>query len=162
MVEDVVNEITSYIQVKSILGKYYSHEGTYTIQKIIMLVTPLFHINYELSNLIVQFQTKNSIIDLYYDENPITPNGDLFSEKNWINNNNSQYSCFITLDKDESVKQFHVLNDPTDMLYLTINLPKEMYIHKGESAKISLIMGTGIIRTISIQAPIPTSSIVEL
>ena len=48
------------------------------------------------------------------------------------------------------------------MVYLTIDLPQPMYLYKGDSMKISLIAGTGVLRSISIKAPVPINKIVEL
>ena len=162
LVEDAVNEITSYIQIKSILGKYYTYENSFALQKIILLITPLFHVEYDLSELMIQLQSKDSVIDLYYNHDPIIPAGDLFSDSNWHQDQENVFSCLVTLDKDDSVNQFHTLNDPSDMVYLTINLPQNMYLYKGDIMKISLIAGTGILRTVTIKAPLPTSVIVQL
>lgn len=162
IVNDVVNEITSYIQIKNILGKYYHYENSYTLQKIMLLITPLFHVDYDLSELKIQLQTKDAIIDLNYNQNALIPSGNLFSDSYWEYDKDNVYGCLVTLDKDESVSQFHTLNDPTDMVYLTINLPKNMYLLKGDKITISLIAGTGAMRSVFIEAPLPMSMIVQL
>ncbi len=162
LVDDAVKEITSYIQIKSILGKYYPYENTFALQKIMLLITPLFHVNYDLSTLVIQLQTKDMVTDLYYTQQVAVPKGDLFADSNWNQEKGNVFSCLISLDADDSVQQFNILNDPTDMVYLTIDLPQSMYLYKGDSMKISLIAGTGVLRSISIKAPVPINKIVQL
>lgn len=162
LVEDAVKEITSYIQIKNILGKYYAFENTYTLQKIMILITPLFHVDYDLSTLVIQLQTKDMVTNLYYTQQAVVPKGDLFADSNWNQEKENVFNCLISLDTDDSVKQYNILNDPTDMVYLTIDLPQSMYLYKGDSMKISLIAGTGILRSISIKAPVPINKIVQL
>jgi len=162
LVEDAIKEITSYIQIKNILGKYYAFENTYALQKIMILITPLFHVEYDLSTLVVQLQTNDMVTDLYYDQQAVVPKGDLFAESNWHQEKENVYSCLISLDTDDSIQQYNILNDPTDMVYLTIDFPQSMYLYKGDSMKISLIAGSGVLRSISIKAPVPINKIVQL
>ena len=162
LMDDVVKEISSYIQIKEVIGKFYPSENGLTIQKIILLVTPLCHGDFDLNDMIIQLQSKNAITTLYYNQHAVVARGNLFSEEYWNRDSSEVYSCLVTLDKDFSISQYDTLNEPSDMAYLTLNLPNEMFLQKGDKLTISMIPSSGVMRTIFIEAPLPMSLVVRL
>ncbi len=163
IINDVYSEITGYLQIKEVIGKYYPYNHDQAIKKIILLITPLCHINLDLNDIIIELQTKDSVTTICYNQNPNNSaiNG-LFENTYWTQTRENAFGCFVAIDKDQSIIQYHTINDPTDLIYITILLPENMLLYKGDEMTISLIPGSGTLRSITIEAPLPMRSIVRL
>ena len=164
MVDEVFNEVSNYIQIKDIVGKFYSIEGEKRIQKIAILVKPLLSIDFDLSDLIIKLNNGRQMKILYNcGQSEYIRSNSLF--ENSIRSDigeESSFSTVVILDKDRSLIDYNTLNDNTDMFYITIQLPYEFTMKKGDTMTITLIPSTGITRIISIKAPIPLQDIVSL
>lgn len=163
IINETLDEISTYIQIKDAIGKYIDNEGTKQIQKITLLLKPLFSINIELSDLTVKLDNGEQILLISYSGQAEQINGNhLFEHPLWNEQNQQEFSFLIILDKDHSIQDYHTINDHTDMAYLTLKLPQEFQLEKGEILHITLFPTPGIERTISIKAPLPITPIVSL
>ena len=163
IIDDVYSEITGYVQIKEIIGKYYAHADSYAIKKIILLITPLCTVNIDLNDVFIELQSKNNFKTIYFNNFPTTSKGsDLFENSYWKNISLDAFGCIVALDTDNSISTYNVINDPTDMMYLTILLPEDMVLFKGDKLVLSIVPGSGTIRTVEIIAPLPMQTIVRL
>ena len=163
ILNEAIDEISNYINIKDIVGKYYTIDGEKRIQKIAILVKPLFSIDVDTSELIIKLNNGDQIKMLY--NNGQTKNihsNSLFEHSLWNNIRGNEFSFIAILDKDDSLVDYNIINDNTDMAYIIIKLPEEFTLKKGDTMTITLIPATGVTRTTTIKAPLPMQSIVSL
>lgn len=163
IIDEALNEISTYLQIKDIIGKYYDKEGEKYIQKVSLLVKPFFTFDLDMSNLIIQISNGKQIQMLYYcGHAELIHANPLFEHPIWQKQNNSNFGLIILLDKDKSLINFNTINDQTDMVYITMKLSENFIFKYGESIQINIFPSTGITRTITIKAPAPLTPIVNL
>ena len=85
----------------------------------------------------------------------------LFEHSLWETFEKNEYGLLVTLDKDASIIQHHIINQNTDMMYLVMNLPQHFTMKKGEILEISLIPSAGTIKSVTLTAPLPITSVVS-
>ncbi|UCD13094.1 MAG: hypothetical protein JSW60_05915 [Thermoplasmatales archaeon] len=163
MMNEALDEISIYLQIKDVIGKYYSIEGEKRIQKIAILIKPLFSTNIDTSKLLIQLFNGKQIQMLYYSGNAeFIHSYPLFEHSLWNNQNENNFGLVVTLDKDKSLVDYSIINDHTDMAYITIKLSEDFQLKNGDSIQITLFPSTGVERTVSIEAPAPLTPIVSL
>jgi len=163
ILNEALDEISTYIQIKDMVGKFYSIDGEKRIQRIALLIKPLFSIDIDVSELTIKLNNGKQISMLYYDGNANFINvNPLFEHPVWNEQNENNFGFIVILDKDESLVNHSIINENTDMAYITIKLPEDFELKKGDSMQITLFPSTGITRTIEIKAPAPVTSIVNL
>ena len=162
IVYETVEEISTYIQIKDVIGKYNLEEDK-RIDQITILISPLVSTNIELSELTLKLDNKEDIQFLYYNGDAASINGySLFEHPQWDNQSLEHYSALVLIDKDNSLEDFNIINDHTDSLYLTIKLPEAFQLQKNDVLGITLFPSTGIERQMEIEAPPPLTPIVSL
>jgi archaellin len=163
MVNDTVQEISTYFNIKQIFGKYYYAAESYKIQKIVILLKPFFDIEIDLSELkiillneqsskILKYNLISTDVDIY----------DVFEHPHWQTLQDSYFTALTMLDKDGSIEKYNIINSNSDMIYIAIRLPSSHYISKGERIKIMLLPSSGVIQTLAIEGPLPIDKIVKL
>lgn len=163
MLNEALDEISTYIQIKDKIGKFYSIEGGKCIQKIALLIKPLFSIDIDVSDLTIKLNNGEQINMLYYSGNAGFINANpLFEHPIWNEQNEENFGFIVILDKDESLVNHSIINKNTDIAYITIKLPENFWLKKGDSMHITLFPSAGIARTIEIEAPAPVTPIVNL
>jgi archaellin len=162
IVEDTVDGITSYLQIKEVLGKYYTLNNEKYIQKIAILIKPLYSTDIDISHLTMQITDGKQIQFLIYNGNKDSiSTSSLFDYPSPKEEENGFY-LFVVHDTDESIIQYDTINDNTDLVYLVIQLTKDIILTKGEKLQISLLPQTGTIKSITVEAPLPMQQIVTL
>ena len=162
-IKETIDEISTYIQIKEALGKYYQINEEQYIQKIAILIKPLISCNIDISNLIIKINNGNLVKFFSYSyQADFIKSNTLFEHPIWDNINNSNFGFIMTLDEDKSLFNYNTLNSNTDIAYIIIPLSKELYMNKGDTLEITLIPSTGITKTLTIQAPMPTKKLVSL
>jgi archaellin len=160
-VDDAVNEITSYLKVQQVYG-LYSQKPPYHLTRIVIQVTPLFHQEIDISTWIVQMKTNKNLIPYTYDNIVSSLNSSgVFSHLQWNNLSFNKFGIIVVQDKDNSLLDFHSFSEPNDLAFLTLKV-EDLLIEKGDYVTILLLPGTGIEKTISFNAPIPTTQVVTL
>ena len=159
--DDVLNEITSYVKIKNVYGQY-TQQKPYYITKIGILLSPRFHDPINLSEWIIQLQTKETLT-IYTFNNAAMKQEDhtIFTHPLWENISFNSFGIMSIIDKDDSLIQHYSLSDPSDLIFIVFNIP-ENSITKGDYTSIILTSGTSMKKTITFSAPIPTQQIVSL
>jgi len=163
MLEEVLDEISTYIQIKDVLGKYTSAPGEKHIQKIAILIKPLFSIDIDASGLMIKINNGQQVKMLYYNRQAeFIESNSLFDHPIWDNMTDTNFSFIGILDKDRSIIDYDTINDNTDMAYVILKIPEDFTIKKGDTLEITLFPSTGITKNINIEAPLPIKQIVSL
>lgn len=163
VVEESIDEITTYLKITDKLGKYYGEPRHQRIEKIAIMIKPLVTINVDISELTIKICNGNRVKILTF--NGITEkigSQSLFGHSLWDKIDEKNFSFLVTFDKDNSLIEHNTINKNSDMGYIIIKLPKDFYMKKGDSLVVTLFPETGITRTTVLEAPIPIESVVSL
>jgi archaellin len=162
IVDDTIDEITTYIQIKDVIGKYYGEPTQQRIEKIAIMITPLFSKEIDVSSLKIRISNENSLHFLSYgfkvDEIGSNP---LFENCLWEYLSNLSFGLMVINDKDHSIKNFNTFNQNSDVAYILINLSKDYKMKKGDEISITIFPPHGIEKSIILQAPLPIKNIVS-
>lgn len=163
ILEEALDEISTYIQIKDALGKYNSTTEEQHIQKIAILIKPLFSIDIDASKLVIKLNNGKQIKMLYYNRQAeFISSNSLFEHPIWTTMTDTDFGFIIILDKDQSIIDYGTINDNTDMTYIIIKLPNDFTMKKGDTLELTLFPSTGITKTINLKAPLPIKQIVAL
>jgi len=160
MIDDSLEEITKYIQITDKIGKFYGPPNQQKIQKIAIMIKPIFSNEIDVSDITIKITNGNTIKILSYSgfAQPVDTYH-LFEHPIWNNITENTFSLIATHDKDNSISNFNVLNKNTDMAYIIINLPSDYYMKKGDTIILQFLLSSGIIKTMDLEAPLPMRSI---
>ncbi|MBN2603714.1 MAG: hypothetical protein JXA91_06255 [Candidatus Thermoplasmatota archaeon] len=161
IVDDAVNEITTYIQIKDAIGKYYGEPPNQCIEKIALMITPLISQEIDISCLKIQISNKDNLhFAIYNNKVDNIGSNPLFEHYLWKELSNLSFGLIVINDNDNSLKDFNTFNKNSDVAYIIINLPKEYHMKKGDEIRVTLFPSTGIERSINLLAPLPIKNIV--
>ena len=163
MVDEIVDEISTYLKIEDVMGKFVNCNGELKIQKIVLMIEPLFSVDINISELIIKLYNGEDVKMLYYDgKSSFIDSNSLFEHCLWTNTSSEVYNSIVILDADRSIIDYGIINDNSDLMYIIINLPEEFLMKKGELMTISIFNSNGITRTVNIKAPMPMKKIVSL
>jgi len=163
LLDDTIKEISTYFNIKQVLGKYYNYENTLVVKKIVILIKLYFDINFDLSDLNILISNgEKSLILQYNNEIANVESYDVFEHPNWNKIINGYYSILIISDKDNSILDYNNINDNTDMIYITIIFPDYFNFEKGDTIEVSFLPNSGIVQNLKLKAPLPINKIVNL
>lgn len=158
---EVFDEITSYLQIKDQMGKYYNINGENRIQKIGILISPLISQDIDVSQLTIKLCDGETVKIISYEGFSETIESNcLFEHPIWNNISNHSFGFISIHDKDSSLMEYDVINEDTDMAFVIIRLSDDMTMTKGDKLILTLFPSSGIARTIILEAPLPMRSIV--
>ena len=121
---EVIDEISTYIQIKDIKGKFYEIDGVKKIQKIAILISPLVTQEISLSQLIIQLNNGESVRMLTYSSNAKSlDQSSIFENKIWDNIAEKNFGFIGICDLDNSVVNYDTINDYSDNVYIVFKLP---------------------------------------
>jgi len=131
-VEDVLNEITTYLSIKDKIGKYYGAPHNYKIERIAIMISPLVSQQISISNLTIKIDNGEDMRILTYNGSaePIGAST-LFEHPIWGELTDNTYGYITTHDKDDSISNFDTINSNTDMAYIIIELHESFKMSKG-------------------------------
>jgi len=163
IMDDVLDEISTYLQIKDVMGKYYSTGGENRIEKVAILIKPLISQDIDISELTIKLCDGNTIKMLGYSGNAeLIEANSLFEHPVWNNITDSNFGFVVIRDKDRSLVDYDSINDNTDMAYIIINISEEFSLTKGETMDVTLFPSVGIKKTITIDAPFSIKQLVNL
>jgi len=163
ILEEALDEISTYIQIKDALGKYNSTTEEQHIQKIAILIKPLFSIDIDASKLVIKLNNGKQIKMLYYNRQAeFISSNSLFEHPIWTTMTDTDFGFIVILDKDQSIIDYGTINDNTDITYIIIKLPNDFTMKKGDTLELTLSPSTGVTKTINLKAPLPIKQIVAL
>ena len=161
MTQEIIDEITSYIQIKDQKGKYYKTDNVQKIQKIALLISPLVSQNIDMTQLTIQIDNGETVRMLYYTSNSAKIGSQsLFEHSLWDELDNEKFGLISIMDIDESITNYQVLNENSDNAYLIFKLPTDMQLSKYDTIKVTLFPSSGITRTTILKAPMPMKSVI--
>ena len=161
MTEEVINEISTYIQIKDQKGKYYNINGTQKIEKIALLISPLVSQNIDVTQLTIQLDNGEKIKILTFDGNTSKIDSNtLFNHPIWKNLTGNNFGFISIVDLDNSLIDHNTINDYSDNIYVVFKLPNDMTLEKRDKLIVTLFPSTGITRTTLLEAPLPIHSVV--
>lgn len=162
-VNEIVDEISTYLQIKDVMGKYSSVNGEQRIQRLVILIKPLVSVNLDVSELMVKLCNGEQVRILSYSgQAAFLQSNSLFKHPLWDSTDENCFSLIVTLDGDRSMVDYHMIDDNTDWAYIIITLSEDFALKQDDSMEITLFSSTGIPRTITVEAPLPIKSLVNL
>jgi len=157
----VVDEISTYIQIRDQKGKFYDIDGVKKIQKIAILISPLVSQDISLSTLTIQLDNGESIHLLTYSScSESLGKNSIFEHNIWNNLTGENFGMISIYDFDNSLTSFDSLNDYSDNAYIVFKLPSDMMLAKHDKLTVTLFPSTGIKKVIELEAPLPIKSVV--
>jgi len=161
MTEEVINEISTYIQIKDQKGKYYNINGTQKIEKIALLISPLVSQDIDVTQLTIQLDNGEKVKILSFDGNASKIDSNtLFNHPIWKNLTGNNFGFISIVDLDNSLIDHNTINDYSDNIYVVFKLPNDMTLEKRDKLIVTLFPSTGITRTTLLEAPLPIHPIV--
>jgi archaellin len=161
LVNDVLDDLTTYLKIDDVIGKYDQTTGRQRIEKLVLLVKPLFVCTLDIAHMTITLTNDNDVIILIYSNQtvPVSSTSSIFEGTVWETPPNT-FSLISIIDTDNSLTDYGIMND--DIAYLTIRIPPGFSFNDDDSLTITLIPPTGITRTILLETPtFHTSSIVS-
>jgi archaellin len=160
-VDDAIKDITSYLKIQHVYATYSQHKP-YHLTKIAIQATPLFHQEINLSNWIIQIQTKSNL-QLYtynYTVSHINSSG-VFSHPQWNQLSPQYYGILSIKDSDNSLNTHHSFSEPNDMAFFTLPV-SHLSLENNDKITLFLSPGTGVEKTMTFTLPIPTQKVIQL
>lgn len=163
MLEEILSEITSYLQIKDRMGKYHGGPHQQKIEQVAIMIKPLFTQEIDISELTIKICDGNTLKILNYSgESELIGTNGLFGHSIWDTLSEDNFGFVVTHDTDNSLTDFNTINKNTDMAYLIFKLSEDMPMSKGDTIVVTLFPSSGIEKTILLEAPLPMKSIVSL
>lgn len=161
LVDETIDEIQSYIQIRDQKGKYYENNGILEIQKIAILISPLVTQDIDISQLSIQIDNGNIVKILNYNQNSSKlESKTLFEHSIWKDLNGENFEFITICDIDNSIIDSNLINDYSDNAYLIFRLPADMTMEKYDFLKVTLFPSSGITRVTTLKAPMPINRVV--
>ena len=148
---DALNEITTYLKIDDVIGKYYTSNGICEVEKIVILVKPFTRNTINMSDVIIKICNNNNIMLLDYSGYAVESNsGALFEHHVWATINNT-FGLIVTLDKDRSLLDYGIMNG--DIAFIAVKLSDQFAMGNRESLAISIIPTKGITSSVFLETP---------
>jgi len=158
--DELIKEITSYLQIKDQKGKYTNINEEQKIEKIAILLSPLVSQNIDLTKLTIQLDNGQTIKILkYYKSSKLTQQS-LFEHKLWVTLNGTNYALLTICDTDNLIANYNLINENSDNAYLIFKLPPDMMMKKYDTLKVTLFPSSGITKTTILKAPMPMKPVI--
>lgn len=162
VLNDVLTEITTYLQIPDAIGKYYEVNGTQKIEKIAIMIKPLITCTLDISDITIKLENNENIRILSYSNlSDKLYSYSLFQHPIWRNITDNNFGCLIIHDTDDSIFKENTIDDHTDMIYLIIPLPKDFLMSYKDTIKVNIFPSSGTVKTISLEAPLPMKQVVD-
>lgn len=163
MIDEIYTEISTYMQVDKIMGKFDDNKNERDIRQIAILLHPKFSTEILIEDIVLEisngFQTQFYYFNGIYGD---LSNQTLFTHSLWTNLPSNSFAVLPMLDKDQSIKQLQVINKNSDRLYIVVKIPDSFSLHKGDELHISLYPPTGVVKKMNVRIPFSISSITTL
>jgi len=151
MVNDVVNEITTYLKIEDAIGKYYTTDGVRSVEKIVIFVKEIIQNNINMSEVTIKISNNNDILLLKYSGHAVeTDSESIFENKVWAKTNDT-FSLIVIIDEDRSLLDYNIMNK--DTAFIAIKLPDRFFMKNRDSLKVSIIPSNGITSSILLETP---------
>ena len=161
MTKEVIDGISTYIQIKDQKGKYFEINGEQRIERIALWISPLVTQDIDVSQLTIQLDNGKDVKLLVYTGNAEDlESKSIFDHQIWDNMDGSNFGFISIVDLDKSLVYYNTINDYSDNVYIVFKLPSDMTMVKNEKLTVTLFPSTGITRTTVLEAPLPIKPVV--
>ena len=152
MVNDVIEEVTTYITIKDVIGKYYDGKDDVSrVEKIVVLVKPLIPSVINISELTIEISNDDNVLLIHYSGKAVqSSSAALFEHQIW-NETINTFSLIVLIDKDRSLLDHGIMNE--DMALIAIRLPYEFAMRDDESITLSIIPAKGAVTSLVLETP---------
>ena len=151
ILNDVIDEITTYLRIDDAIGKYYTTNGVRRIERIVIQVKQFIQNNINISDITIKISNKDDMALLKYSGLAVEGNsGTIFDHEVWDQTTNS-FSIITILDTDRSILDYGVMNE--DIVFFAIKLPDRFCIDKNEAIMVSIVPSKGTITSVVLEAP---------
>ncbi len=163
MIETVYADVSSYMNIDDILGKFHRVQQNRLIKQIAIQLHPQFSTNIKLSELMIELSSGNQIIFLYHNGCCVDiSNETLFNHALWDDLGNNSFGILSIFDDDDSMKQSQVINQHSDRLFIIFNIPPSLKLQRGDTIKINLYPSTGVKKELDIKIPFSVDPVLSL
>ena len=159
---EVTNDLTSYIKVQQIIGKFATGTPHPGLQQLAINIRPLVTGTIDLSQMKIELLTPNDLTLFSYQNASPLSSGPLFSNKAWSQLTPGNFSMLVTIDDDASIVTAHTLNKNTDTGFLIVKLPDTLQLFPGETYQLTLMPTPGQSRQFTLDIPMSTTAPVTL
>ncbi|MFO7678371.1 MAG: hypothetical protein R6V50_08350 [Thermoplasmatota archaeon] len=163
MIETVYADVSSYMNIDDILGKFHRVQQDRLIKQIAIQLHPQFSTNIKLSELMIELSNGNQII--FLDHNGCCAdisNETLFNHGLWDNLGNNSFGILSIFDDDNSMKQSHLINQHSDRLFIIFKIPHSLKLQRGDTIKINLYPSIGVKKELDIKIPFSVDPVLSL
>jgi len=161
VLDETIDEITTYIQIQDRYGKFYGENGQQKIEKIALEIKSLVSKNIDMSDLTIKLNNGEMIRTLYYSYSvEAIGSNSVFEHPIWTNINENYFGLIVIHDNDNSLVNHSAITENSDRAYLIIRLPDDMAMSKGETLSVKLVPAVGITRSIELKAPLPIKPVI--
>jgi archaellin len=152
MLNDVLQEITTYIKIDDAIGKYYNTDENRRIERIVLFAKQYINIPINMSEITIEICNKDDIVMLKYSGQSFEiGSSTIFQHNVWETIGNNTFSILVTNDEDRSLLDHNTMND--DLIIIAIPLPDQFKMENRESMTISIIPENGIITSVYLETP---------
>jgi len=163
MVNEVIDEVCSYLQIKHIIGKYQMVQGEQKINKIGILIKPFVSQNIDISHMTIGLSDGEYYHMIFF--NGVAESlhsSSLFEHPIWSSLDLGLFSLLSTIDDDNSIVDIHLINKNTDMAFIVLQLPDGIAMKNGDHLEVTILPLPGMGRTIHLEAPLSLKNVVTL
>lgn len=161
VLDETIDEITTYIQIQDRYGKFYGENRQQKIEKIALEIKSLVSKNIDMSDLIIKLNNGEMIRTLYYNYTVESiGSNSVFEHPIWDNIDENSFGLIVIHDNDNSLVNHSAITENSDRAYLIIRLPDDMAMSKGETLSVKLAPAVGITRSIELKAPLPIKPVI--
>jgi archaellin len=151
MVNDVVDEITTYLKIDDILGKYYTENGTRSVERIVILIKQPMKNAINISDVTIKICNNEDVVLLGYSGHAEEYNSNgVFENHVWETTDNT-FSLIVIRDKDRSLLDYNIMND--DTAFIAIKLPNQFAMGNDDSLTVSIIPDKGMTHSVVLETP---------
>ena len=151
VLDNVLNELTTYLKIDDVMGKYYITNGTRGIEKIVILIKQFIPNAIDLSTLTIELVNNDDALLIGYSGYAAESNGQPIFEHEVWERTTTTFSLIAILDEDRSLVDHDIMNE--DTAFIALQLPDQFVMTKGMTITLSLLPAQGIMRSIILEAP---------
>jgi archaellin len=158
MVQEIIDDISTMIDVKDQKCRFYETDGCLKIERIALLISPKVSQEIDFNQLTIQLDNGEFVQFLTYGNNSQSLDGStLFEHIIWEQINESNFGFISVTDLDNSLVDFDCFNENSDNAYLIFKLSEPMKMKKHQKITVTLFPSTGLVTKLYLQAPLPTT-----
>jgi len=163
LLDEIYNDISTYIKIDRAIGIYQTVDNQRILSKIAIQVHSLFSKDIQIKDMVIEISNGDQIkyfSNIYFYDT--LENHSLFAHPLFNQISEGSFGVISISDKDDSISGQQLINHNSDRFFIIINLTDVMKIKSGDYLSLTLVPSVGTIRTIEITPPFSTKPVVDL